>query len=154
MSLLVGVKAVPGDTSTSDFSFGLVTDEEAEALALDDNMEALQSDKDATVDGTVDLGSSIGKVRKICHIVRSSPQRMEGFKKIVVRLEDEHADAQGPSYVRKKPLNLVLDVRTRWNSVLFMLERAAMYREVSDICSNCLTVWDPCALTNTLTTGD
>ncbi|KAG8953458.1 hypothetical protein FRC04_002300 [Tulasnella sp. 424] len=118
--VLLGVKAVPSDTSRSDFSFELMTEEEAEALSLEENTEALQSDRDATVDGEVDLGSSIAK-------------RMEGFKKIVLQVEDERSQVareHGQAYTPKKVLNLLLDVRTRWNSVLFMLERALRYREM------------------------
>ncbi|KAG8977373.1 hypothetical protein FRC05_001771 [Tulasnella sp. 425] len=128
--VLLGVKAVPSDTSRSDFSFELMTEEEAEALSLEENTEALQSDRDATVDGEVDLGSSIAK-------------RMEGFKKIVLQVEDERSQVareHGQAYTPKKVLNLLLDVRTRWNSVLFMLERALRYREAIDaLCDH--SVW-------------
>ncbi|KAG8913071.1 hypothetical protein FRC01_004757 [Tulasnella sp. 417] len=70
MSLLVGVKAVPGDTNIVDFSFELMPDQEAEVLALENNMEAEQLSRDVTVDEMVDLGSSIEKIQKICHIYK------------------------------------------------------------------------------------
>lgn len=55
------------------------------------------------------------------------------FKKAVVDIEAHllaEAQATGQEYTPKKPLNLLLDVCTRWNNVLFMLERALMFRQV------------------------
>ncbi|KAG8921767.1 hypothetical protein FRC01_014904 [Tulasnella sp. 417] len=112
MALLLGVKAIPANTEDTEFDSELMSEEEAGRLSLENNTEAFLNNKEAEVDSLVDLGSAIAKLRKICRIVRSSPQRMEHFKKIVLEIETDlfnEAKEQGKSYAPKKPLNLLLD---------------------------------------------
>ena len=61
----------------------------------------------------------IPKLRKLIVKIRSSPQKREKFSRHC-GLYDEN----------KKSLNLILDVRTRWNSTYLMLNRALKLREV------------------------
>lgn len=61
----------------------------------------------------------IPKLRKLIVKIRASPQRKERF------------DRQSNLYSRNS-LNLILDVKTRWNSTYLMLERALKLQEVSN----------------------
>jgi hypothetical protein len=65
---------------------------------------------------------TIPKLRKLIVKIRSSPQRREAF----ARRCDLHSSIN-PNI---KSLNLILDVRTRWNSTYLMLDRALKLREV------------------------
>lgn len=83
----------------------------------------------------MDLQSGISKIRKIAKIVRSSPQRMELFKRTAELIEDRKeqlARAGSQLSSRKKVKNLILDVVTRWNSTYYMLERALEFSEAID----------------------
>ena len=68
---------------------------------------------------------TIPKLRKLIVKIRSSPQRREEFR----RRCDLHSSVN-PSI---KVLNLVLDVKTRWNSIFLMLECALKLRDVSNL---------------------
>src|ERR1044071_6026080 len=59
----------------------------------------------------------IPKLRKLIVKIRASPQRKERF------------DRQSNLYSRNS-LNLILDVKTKWNSTYLMLERALKLQEV------------------------
>src|SRR6059058_4894066 len=61
----------------------------------------------------------IPKLRKLIVKIRASPQRKERF------------DRQSNLYSRNS-LNLILDVKTRWNSTYLMLERALKLQKVSN----------------------
>jgi len=61
----------------------------------------------------------IPKLRKLIVKIRASPQRKERF------------DRQSNLYSGNS-LNLILDVKTRWNSTYLMLERALKLQEVSN----------------------
>ena len=61
----------------------------------------------------------IPKLRKLIVKIRASPQRKERFNR------------QSNLY-SKTSLNLILDVKTRWNSTYLMLERALKLQEVSN----------------------
>ena len=60
----------------------------------------------------------IPRLRKLIVKIRSSPQRREKFAKRCDLYSSER-------------LNLILDVRTRWNSMYLMLNRALKLKEVS-----------------------
>ncbi len=59
-----------------------------------------------------DASSIIQRIRKIVKTVRNSPQERKIFSDIV------------SSTLPGSPLNLLLDVKTRWNSTYLMLKRA------------------------------
>jgi hypothetical protein len=61
----------------------------------------------------------ISKLRRLIVKIRSSPQRKERF-------------ARRCEFFSIKSLNLILDVKTRWNSTYLMLDRALKLREVSN----------------------
>jgi hypothetical protein len=61
----------------------------------------------------------IPKLRKLIVKIRASPQRKERFNR------------QSNLYSTNS-LNLILDVKTRWNSTYLMLERALKLQEVSN----------------------
>ena len=67
-------------------------------------------------EGFIDI---IPKLRKLIVKIRSSPQRRTRFSR---QCEIHH----------NEPLNLILDVKTRWNSTYLMLERAKKLRNVSN----------------------
>lgn len=67
---------------------------------------------------SVDL-SVIPRLRKLIVKIRSSPQRRERFAR------------QCNLYPNINSPNLLLDVKTRWNSTYLMLERALTLQEVS-----------------------
>jgi hypothetical protein len=69
-------------------------------------------------DGLKELDDSVAKVRNLVKYVKSSPGRMDGFKKCVAK--------------RKFPIEgfLQLDVPTRWNSTYIMLDAAEKYQRV------------------------
>ena len=60
----------------------------------------------------------IPRLRKLIVKIRSSPQRRERFS--------QQIEVYG-----LKSLNLILDVKTRWNSTYFMLQRTLKLQEVS-----------------------
>lgn len=63
----------------------------------------------------------IPKLRRLIVKIRSSPQRKEKFSR--------HCEF----YLNNNSLNLILDVKTRWNSTYFMLDRALKLRDVSKL---------------------
>ena len=67
-------------------------------------------------EGFIDI---IPKLRKLIVKIRSSLQRRTRFSR---QCEIHH----------NEPLNLILDVKTRWNSTYLMLERAKKLRNVSN----------------------
>ncbi|CAE6431808.1 unnamed protein product [Rhizoctonia solani] len=128
MSLLRALRAVPESVDTRDFDYNdsELTEETAEAIVAENNQESLESDDTDMVDPLI---------RKITKIVRSSPQRMELFRTIAERIEDRNeqtARAENRPYKKKVVKTLILDVVTRWNAMLFMLERALEFREAID----------------------
>ena len=60
----------------------------------------------------------IPKLRRLIVKIRSSPQRKEKF-------------ARHCEFFSIKSLNVILDVKTRWNSTYLMLDRVIKLREVS-----------------------
>ncbi|CAE6444320.1 unnamed protein product [Rhizoctonia solani] len=137
MALLRGIKAVPASTNTREFKHNdhALTVEEAELIVADDNLEASETDDQGLADPSVDLQSGIEKIRKISRIVRSSPQRMELFRTVAERIEEDnqrHAKANNMPYEKKSVKNLILDIITRWNSTYLMLERALESSEAID----------------------
>ena len=65
----------------------------------------------------------IPKLRKLIVKIRCSPQRREKFARRCDLYSNNNEDI--------KSLNLILDVRTRWNSTYLMLERALKLKEVN-----------------------
>ena len=65
----------------------------------------------------------ISKLRKLIVKIRSLPQKREKFSRHCTDCNINNDD--------QKSLNLILDVRTRWNSTFLMLNRALKLREVS-----------------------
>ncbi|GBC19616.2 zinc finger BED domain-containing protein RICESLEEPER 2-like [Rhizophagus irregularis DAOM 181602=DAOM 197198] len=75
--------------------------------------------EDAILEMPINTGEVIPKLRKLIVKIRASPQRQEKFAC--------HAEAAG-----LKELQLILDVKTRWNSTHNLLERALKMREALD----------------------
>jgi hypothetical protein len=65
-----------------------------------------------------DVINVIPRLRKLIVKICSSPQRRERFNRQC-------------DLLHFNKLNLILDVKTRWNSTYFMLQRALKLREVS-----------------------
>jgi hypothetical protein len=78
------------------------------------------------------------QIRFISKLVQSSPQRSEIFKTTVRQLLAElnasrEEDNEPPININQAYIkNLILDVKTRWNSTLAMLMRALEYRDAID----------------------
>ena len=68
-------------------------------------------------DGLKDLHESVVAIRNVVKYVKSSPSRLDGFKRAV-----EHEKLGNNAFV-------VLDVPTRWNSTYLMLESAVKFRK-------------------------
>ncbi|CAL5414902.1 unnamed protein product [Camellia sinensis] len=71
-------------------------------------------------DSLIELDTSIGSIRDAVRYVRSSPNRLENFKKCVEKEK-----------IESKSL-LCLDVPTRWNSTYLMLEAAEKFEKAFD----------------------
>jgi hypothetical protein len=93
-------------------------------LAVQDFLKALKSEAPDTEgeyialeDSEVDLSQCISRLRKLIVKIRSSPQRHEKF-------------ANQCEVLGVVPKELIIDVKTRWNSTFLMLERALELREL------------------------
>lgn len=87
-------------------------------LAVQDMLESLKTGIDiAEVGGEKSLNALIPKLRKVVAMIRSSPQRREKL-------------AAQCSVANIKSKELVLDVKTRWNSTYAMITRALELSEV------------------------
>ncbi|CAE7121114.1 unnamed protein product [Rhizoctonia solani] len=155
MALLLGINAIPRGTDVRNHidDDSLFTEADAENVVAEDDQEAHENDGANNIDSTVNLKSACDKIRKISRIVRSSPQRMELFKTLATRIEEDneqHARSRNQLYIKKRIKNLVLDVVTRWNSLYFMLERALEFREAIDaLCSHPkVKIFNPYLLSN------
>ena len=65
--------------------------------------------------------------------IRSSPQRKLKFRRIQeaeISIRRAEAEGRGEAWVIEGPLELILDVATRWSSTCLMLERALKLRSV------------------------
>lgn len=69
-------------------------------------------------DGMEELDNSIDAIRNAVKYIRSSPARLDRFRKCAIREKVEHKGGVVP-----------LDVCTRWNSTYFMLDVAIKYRK-------------------------
>ncbi|CCO35189.1 Putative AC transposase AltName: Full=ORFA [Rhizoctonia solani AG-1 IB] len=90
MALLLGINAIPHNTNIHDHAHddNLFTEDDAENIVADDDREA--HEVDGGIDPLINLKSAIDKIRKICRIIRSSPQQMELFKTLVARIEEDN----------------------------------------------------------------
>ncbi|CAE6481843.1 unnamed protein product [Rhizoctonia solani] len=100
MALLLGIDAIPCNTDVHDHAHddSTFTEDDAEEVVADDDHEAHEAD--GVIDPMVNLRSAIDKIRKICRIARSSPQRMELFKMLATRIKE---DNEQPSAIRAQP---------------------------------------------------
>lgn len=83
----------------------------------------------------------ISQLRKIAKIARSSSQRLELFHNVTRQLLAALRRQAGPGANNTSPqlLNPIIDVITRWNSLLYMLERSLHHREVSTMRNGCVS---------------
>jgi hypothetical protein len=159
MDLLVRLKAVKKtDVHEEEIDLLPLTEDLAEAIAGDfDEGEKTDDDiveEQRSQDGNEVLASMIGRVRhnvtffvcnvitpalfvfklrSLCKVSRSSPQRMEGFFECI-KLSNTRQEARAKekkvSFIPLALRVLIIDCVTRWNSLYFMLERAYTYRKV------------------------
>jgi hypothetical protein len=77
------------------------------------------------------------QLHRIGVIVRSSPQRTEGWFAAIKQYNSSREfrlrAVQDPKHQQLKALILIIPVPTRWNSVLLMLERAYAVKEVCNV---------------------
>ena len=82
------------------------------------------------------LRDPLGRARKVVRLLRSSGQRREGFQSFIERgnqsdlFSSTDRDKIGTT-VKVPQLELLRDVKTRWDSVYLMLERLQRLRPVS-----------------------
>lgn len=96
--------------TTNDASVNLTT-------SLDNRMDLRGMMNDELV---TDPGSVLDRIHKVSTHLRLSPQRRAKFAQCVNVTQDD--EINGPSC-------LILDVPTRWNSTLYMLERALLLKK-------------------------
>ena len=83
----------------------------------EDELLELVSQEEQEDDVNVEI---IPKLRRLIVKIRSSPQQKEKF-------------ARRCKFFSIQSLNVILDVKTRWNSTYLMLDRALKLREVSSL---------------------
>lgn len=73
------------------------------------------------------------QIRNIAKLVRSSPQRYEVFKAAVKRLDEtrQRRAAEEKKEYQPRVKGLILDVVTRWHSMMMMMERGLEFKDVS-----------------------
>jgi hypothetical protein len=123
-----------------DLSSGQVT-RNADNTIGGDMDDSSQSD-----DETANSGP-IGRARNVVRLIRGSGMRREAFEEVIRNGNDRgwFKEGQPPKAVKIKSLQLLRDVRTRWDSVYLMLNRLREMRPVSFtmlnlMCSACLTI--------------
>jgi len=157
MDLLVGLKAVKKtDVHEEEIDLLPLTEDLAEAIAgdfdegkkTDDEIVEEQRNQDgdeASIVGRVCHNVTflycviippalfVFKLRSLCKVTRSSPQRMEGFFECI-KLSNTRQEARAKEkkvlFIPLALRVLIIDCVTRWNSLYFMLERAYTYRKV------------------------
>lgn len=108
-----------------DLSSGRVT-RNADAIGPNDRDDSDDSDNDTATP------SPIARARNVVRVIRGSGMRREAFDEVVA-----NGNAKGwfkagrpPVTITIKPLQLLRDVRTRWDSIYIMLNRLREMRPV------------------------
>lgn len=80
----------------------------------------------------------ISHARTVVRVIRGSGMRREAFDKVIVNgnAEDWFKEGQPPRIVQLEKLQLLRDVRTRWDSEYHMLHRLRELRPVRHTISN------------------
>ena len=81
----------------------------------------------------------LSRARKVVHLLRSSDQRRSGFQDFIntgnergwFTWQDPNKKDKGTSVIEVPQLELLRDVKTRWDSTFLMLERLHLLRPVS-----------------------
>ena len=83
-------------------------------------------------DGDAAVSNPIALARAVVRVIRGSGSRRDAFDEVIVRGNVKGWFKQGkpPRIVQVKPLQLLRDVRTRWDSVHHMLKRLREMRPV------------------------
>jgi hypothetical protein len=78
----------------------------------------------------------IAHARKVVHAIRGSGMRREAFEEVIVNGNTKgwFKSGQPPKTIQIKNLQLLRDVRTRWDSEYHMLNRL---RELRPVCNPC-----------------
>jgi hypothetical protein len=83
---------------------------------------------DGSDDGTVSSNGPIAHARNVVRVIRASGMRRDAFREVITNGNAKGWFGKGP---KLKPLELLRDVRTRWDSVYHMLHRL---REMCPVC--------------------
>lgn len=89
-------------------------------------------DDDDEIDRNDQVPASIlSKVRALIRTIRASGQRQAAFREVIHKGNQLGYWVEGGETLRVQPRNLILDVRTRWDSTYQMLVRLHELRRVS-----------------------
>jgi hypothetical protein len=108
-----------------DLSSGRVT-RSADTTGDNDRDESDESDNDTAAP------SPIARARDVVRVIRGSGMRREAFDEVVANgnAKGWFKEGRPPVTITIKPLQLLRDVRTRWDSVYLMLNRLREMRPV------------------------
>ena len=101
-------------------------DNDAYSLSSDDDDDAHSSSSDDTHPAP----NPIQAARAVVRAIRGSGQRRTDFEKLIAQGNSGGWFKEGRQSVQLKNLQLLRDVRTRWDSVYYMLERLREMRLV------------------------
>ena len=109
-----------------DLSCGRVT-RNADNCVDEDRDDSPQSDDEAVAPTAV-----IARGRAVVRVIRGSGMRRDAFNEVITNGNDKGWFKEGrPAVTIKiKPLQLLRDVRTRWDSIYLMLNRLRVMRPV------------------------
>ena len=103
---------------------GVVADNETHSSSSDDDDDAHSSSSDDDDDdATYTARNHIEAAHAVVRAIRGSGQRRAEFDKLIIEGNSEGWFKEGRRSVQLENLQLLCDVRTRWDSVYCMLER-------------------------------
>ena len=121
-----------------DLSSGRVTRNADNTVCDDGVVDGDQSDSDyetddetaGSEDGAVGSDGPIAHARNVVRVIRGSGMRRDMFNEVIVNGNNKGWFKKEQKVVRVKQLELLRDVRTRWDSVYLMLARLREMRPV------------------------
>ena len=100
--------------------------------ASEDNLDEDEDDSSSSGTGDTVASDPIALARAVVRTIRGSGARRDYFQETINKGNEKGWFKQGklPETIKLKPLELLRDVRTRWDSVFYMLHRLHEMRPV------------------------